>query len=110
MFYGTLNNDIFTVTATEELPNAKSGATHTLILFDNDTQEHESNDLNNSFGRGENASYKPNLSYTTKTYGDEEVIFDEMSYWIEGVVVSNVINESRWTVSMQGSDQLLFFV
>ena len=110
VFYGTLNNDIFTVTATEELPNAKSGATHTLILFDNDTQEHESNDLNNSFGRGENASYKPNLSYTTKTYGDEEVIFDAMSYWIEGVVVSNVINESRWTVSMQGSDQLLFFV
>lgn len=109
VFYGTLINDVFTVTGTEEFPQPQAGATHTLILFDNDTQDRSSNDLNNSFSRGENASYRPNSSYTIRTYSNEEIYFND-PYWLEAAVVSGVFHENGWNLSTDAAGQKLGWV
>jgi hypothetical protein len=109
VFYGTLVNGVFTVTSTEEFTNSQTeliggatstlaGATHTLILFDNDTQiRGGDNTLNNLLAQPSHASYLPDGVYS-QAYDESEVYLSH-PYWLEAAVVSGVYHEKGWSLS-----------
>lgn len=116
VYYGTLSNGVFTVISTEEFVNSQtsyiggvastlSGATHTMILFDNDSQNRTTNSLNNLLGQVENASYLPDGSYRETYLGHE--IYLSHPYWQEAAVVSGVYHERGWSLSDDANGQKL---
>lgn len=123
VYYGTytLVNGayVFTVISTEEFAssqteiiggasnNTLAGATHTLILFDNDSQNRSSNTLNDLLSGGNNATYLPDQAYR-ETYVGFEVYLSH-PYWLDAAVVSGVYHEKGWTLTKDadGTNQKL---
>ncbi len=112
VYYGTWANGVFTVTSTEEFTNSQTeliggdgptnntltGATHTLILFDNDTQKRSGNNtLNDLLAQSNHASYLPDQGYR-EAYGGSEIYLSH-PYWLEAAVVSGVYHEKGWSLS-----------
>jgi uncharacterized protein (UPF0333 family) len=108
VYYGTLVDGTFTVTSTEEFNNSgtgKGGATHTMILFDNDTQDRYSNTLNDRLNGGNDVTYLPSLAYSP-IYGEDEVYLND-PYWLDALIVQGVYLESGWQLdSGTGSQNL----
>lgn len=124
VYYGTytlVDGDyVFTVISTEEFVNSQTlimagsgnnttldGATHTLILFDNDSQNRSSNTLNNLLSDGNHASYLPDQAYR-ESYDGSEVRLSH-PFWLDAAVVSGVYHETGWslTANADGSNQRL---
>lgn len=104
VYYGTYVNGVFQITSTEEFGNAltdRGGATHTLIMFDNDTQNRSSNTLNDMLAADPASSYLPDGSYAPAYSGAEVRLSDP--YWLEAAVVEGVFHESGWDLTT-GSD------
>jgi hypothetical protein len=113
VYYGTLVGDVFTVTSTEEFTNSQteliggstntlSAATHTLILFDNDSQTKRTNTLNDLLSGGNNASYLPDQGYRQAYDGSE--VYLSHPYWLEAAVVSGVYHEKGWSLTKDEDD------
>jgi hypothetical protein len=111
VYYGILANGVFTVTSTNEFANSqtnKGGATHTLILFDNDSQSRSGNNtLNDLLGQGNHANYVPEQGYR-ETYSGSEIYLSH-PFWLDAAVVAGVYEERGWSLTKDanGTNQKL---